>query len=108
MNRRDLLRLIAYAVGCRTPSGKMLEKNRRVNFLEQLESSLFEVIEKIMKQQKNPHAGFSVSIFQERVRFLRRRLAGAEHLNVRKMRYRHRRKTDRHNGIYGLVREEGR
>ncbi len=47
----------------------------------------FCVIEKIMKQQKNPHAGFSLSIFQVRVRFLRRRSAGAEHPNVRKMRF---------------------
>ncbi|NLC90577.1 MAG: hypothetical protein GX679_02090, partial [Methanocorpusculum parvum] len=47
----------------------------------------FCVIEKIMKQQKNPHAGFSVSIFQERVRFLRRRSAGAERDGARKMRF---------------------
>ncbi|HJJ34845.1 MAG TPA: hypothetical protein O0X79_04195, partial [Methanocorpusculum sp.] len=36
---------------------------------------------------EKPARGFFLSIFQERVRFLRRRSAGAEHPNVRKMRF---------------------
>ena len=51
--------------------GQMLGKNRRAGF--SLRKLLFVCNRKIMKQQKNPHAGFSDSIFQERVRFLRRR-----------------------------------
>jgi hypothetical protein len=66
LRRRALLRLIAYA------ESHVIWKNARgktgvpvflsVNFS-------FLCNQKIMKQQKNPHAGFSNSIFQERVRF---------------------------------------
>ncbi|MFA7024050.1 MAG: hypothetical protein WC161_06305, partial [Methanocorpusculum sp.] len=70
LRRRALLRLIAYA-GIARRLEKYWGKTGVPVFLSVTFS--FCVIEKIMKQQKNPHAGFSVSIFQERVRFLRRR-----------------------------------
>jgi hypothetical protein len=84
LRRRALLRLIAYA-GITRRLEKCWGKTGVPVFLSVTFS--FCVIIKIMKQQKNPHAGFSDSIFQERVRFLRRRLAEAEHPNVRKMRF---------------------
>ncbi len=84
LRRRALLRLIAYA-GIAPFLEKCWEKTGVPVFLSVYFS--FCVIEKIMKQQKNPHAGFSDSIFQERVRFLRRRSAGAEHDGARKMRF---------------------
>ena len=46
----------------RTPSGKMLRKNRRAGF--SLRNLLILYNRKIMKQQKNPHAGFSSAFFK--------------------------------------------
>jgi len=70
LRRHALLRLIAYA-GIARRLEKCWGKTGVPVFLSV--NFTFSVIEKMIKQQKNPHAGFSDSIFQVRVRFLRRR-----------------------------------